>query len=192
MASKTKRYVGIWEASIGATGRRNLFNSPEDLWKAAKRYFKYCDENPLLCEKVFCSNGEILTHDLRKAIPYTLDGMFIYLRTTKHTWSRIRNTQEFKDICQQIEGVMRTQKFAGAAAGIFSPSLIIRDIGLADKQEINHTGDLTVNAKEASPESLKLIAELNRRKLQEEKELDEEEATISGMEPGDEIVAEGE
>lgn len=121
------------------SGRNRLFASPDELEAACFEYFDWVDDNPLWEMKVF-STG--LQAKMPRPRAMTLQGLTGYIGMGMRTWADYRDRDEFKDVCQIVEDVMFDQKFAGAAAGLFSAVIIARDLGLADKKEID--GNLVV------------------------------------------------
>lgn len=131
-------------------GRDKLFASPKLLWKAACEYFEWCDENPLLEEviekvKVNGFGDELKRELLPKMRPYTLQGLCIYLDCNKGYFDDFENalkgkedkeSKDFSVMITRIREIIYTQKFEGASVGFFNASLISRDLGLSDKQEI--------------------------------------------------------
>lgn len=67
----------------------------------------------------------------------TIDGLCIFLDIARDTWNNYRERQDFLAVCQRVEQIIRTQKFQGAAADLLNPSIIARDLGLADKSELS-------------------------------------------------------
>lgn len=43
------------------------------------------------------------------------------------------------EVLSRIERVIETQQFEGACVGAFNANIIARKLGLADKQEVDHT-----------------------------------------------------
>jgi len=58
------------------------------------------------------------------------------------TWKKYKEHKDFLDIITHIETIIYTQKFEGAAAGHYNANIIARDLGLADKKELDHSGTL--------------------------------------------------
>ena len=121
------------------SGRNRIFDSPDELEAACFEYFDWVDENPLWEMKVF---GTGLQAKLPHPRAMTLQGLTGFIGMAKRTWADYRDRDEFKEVCEIVEGVMFDQKFAGAAAGLFAGNIIARDLGLADKKEID--GDLVI------------------------------------------------
>lgn len=131
-------------------GRDRAFKSPEHLWESACEYFNWCVENPFM-EATFqkyktSRDSEVVKQmDLPKMRAFTMGGLCIYLGVNQTYFNKFesensgRTDQESKDFCKivtRIREVIYEQKFTGAASGFFNSSIIARDLGLADKREI--------------------------------------------------------
>ena len=68
-------------------------------------------------------------------------GLCIFLGVARNTWTYWKKDKDIENMVAQVEEVIRTQKFEGAAADLFNASLIARELGLTDKssQEITHS-----------------------------------------------------
>ena len=124
-------------------GRDKLFATPELLWEAACEYFKWCDENKWeRVETTVKSNGtDIKTIPIERA--YTLTGLCLYLNCNSkyfNNFDKQNNDEDFNYIITCIRETIYTQKFEGAAAGVFNSNIIARDLGLTDKKELDHKG----------------------------------------------------
>lgn len=111
-------------------GRKPRFASPDELWNACCEYFEWVESNPLKAEKVFVNRGEIIRVTLDKLRPMTLRGLCHFIDVDPSTWSAWRHSEGFSNICEQVGQVIYTQKFEGAAAGLFNPRIIARELGL--------------------------------------------------------------
>lgn len=129
-------------------GRDKLFETPELLWIAATEYFEWVDETPLKEEvivkkKVNGLGEQIIKEKLSKMRPYTLSGLCIYLGCSteyfRHFEKNNKNAKDFMPVITRIREVIYAQKFEGAAAGLFNANIISRDLGLADKKELQAT-----------------------------------------------------
>lgn len=126
----------FWEAR-SSHGRKPIFASPEDLWEASVEYFAWVEDNPLWEDKVTSYQG-INTHEpVAKMRAMTVDGLCIFLDIGKQTWYDYSARDDFSEITTRIESVIRSQKFAGAAAELLNANIIARDLGLADKSELS-------------------------------------------------------
>lgn len=122
-------------------GRDKLFSSPEILWETACEYFEWCEENPLY--EIDYRGKDLEEVHLPKMRAFTWSGLELYLDI--QSFRHYKTNPEYKDFLQvisQIENVMFTQKFEGAAAGFLNANIISRELGLADKvdQKTEHTG----------------------------------------------------
>lgn len=113
-------------------GRDVIFSSPEMLREQCFEYFQWCEDNPLSEHKVFPYQGKITQAHVPKMRALTIGGLCIFLGINKDTWYDYRKKEDFSDVCQIIEEIIKTQKFTGAAADLLNPSIIARDLGLKD------------------------------------------------------------
>ena len=127
---------GFWN-QVSSCGQKPIFATPEEFWDAATEYFDWAEANPILEPKLFCNKDGIHDADLPKLRAFTLNGMQLYLDITQTTWYNYKKKEGFKETAAKIERVIKTQKFEGAAAGIFSQVIIARDLGLKESSEIS-------------------------------------------------------
>src|SRR5690606_35163598 len=126
-------------------GRDKLFATPELLWQAACEYFVWCDNNPVLKEDYVVKDADKVQSELQRH--YTISGLCIYLDVSSVWWAKIKGsaTEDFLQVLSSIEEIIYSQKFDGAAVGVFNQSIIARDLGLADKKEVENTGNIILN-----------------------------------------------
>lgn len=131
----------FWELR-SSHGRKPIFAKPEDLWGACAQYFAWAEDNPLWESKLTSYQGENKVEYLPKMRAMTIDGLCLFLDIGLQTWANYRTREDFVEVVTRAETVIRTQKFAGAAADLLNPNIIARDLGLADKRE--HSGKITL------------------------------------------------
>lgn len=122
-------------------GRGKIFSSPVMLWEAACEYFQWCDDNPLKEEKVFGSGYKAKVNHKRA---YTITALCFYLKINIRTWNEYKTETSYKDffpVIEEIEQVMYSQKFEGAAVGLFNANIIARDLGLIEKKDVTTDGE---------------------------------------------------
>jgi DNA-packaging protein gp3 len=119
-------------------GRNPIFSDPEQLWDAACEYFEWVEANPLWEDKLVTFQGSASHEPCAKMRAMTIDGLCLFLDIDPTTWADYRRKEDFSSIATRVENVIRSQKFAGAAADLLNPNIIARDLGLSDKQE--HSG----------------------------------------------------
>lgn len=114
-------------------GRNPKFATSEDLWEACLEYFEWVEQNPLWEMKAF-ANGT--TAELPKMRAMTFDGLCLFLDITDQTLHNYKQRgDDFLEVIGRAEKVIKSQKFAGAAADLLNPNIIARDLGLSDKKE---------------------------------------------------------
>jgi hypothetical protein len=122
-------------------GRDRIFSEPAILLEAAYEYFQWCEENPLTQQNWVGKDGEEVSKELSR--PFTLSGLSVYLDCDERTLNNYGRMEEYKDffpVITRISQIIRTQKFEGAAVGIFNANIIAKDLGLVDKKELEHSG----------------------------------------------------
>lgn len=141
----------FWKAR-SKHGRDKIFSDDVVLWEACQEYFQWVVDNPLVDEKVFCHQGNITTAKLNKMRAMTIGGLCTFLDIDHATWAEYRKHDDFSGVCTRVEQIIRDQKFAGAAAEMLNPSIIARDLGLADKTDSNVRASFTISLSETDAE----------------------------------------
>ena len=121
-------------------GRNPIFSNPEQLRNACYEYFEWVEENPLLEEKIFHSQGMITKDTVTKMRAMTVSGLCLFLDICENTWANYKKQPDFLSITLEVEKVIYNQKFTGASADLLNANIIARELGLADKQQNEHTG----------------------------------------------------
>jgi len=132
-----------WKAR-SSHGRKPLFESPEVLESACDEYFKWVDENPLMGVDVAKYQGSGTLVPVPRMRAMTIVGLCNFLDISRQRWSDYRAKSDFTDTCERVEEAIYQQKVEGAAAELLNPNFIGREIGLTDKQEVDHSGSLEV------------------------------------------------
>lgn len=123
-------------------GRKKLFSTPDSLWDAVCEYFAYCDENPWKATKTKSKGKTVETEETYNQRPYSLTGLMVFLNVGKSYWRQFKaanQEEDFSRVITRIEDIIETQQFEGACVGAFNANIIARRLGLADKQEVDHT-----------------------------------------------------
>ena len=137
-------------------GRDKLFASPEALWESCCEYFQWVEENPLWETKLFSYQGAVSEGVIPKMRAMTIGGLCLFLDIDETTWRawRAGNDKDFTTVITKAEQIMYNQKFTGAAADLLNANIISRELGLADKSDLNHRSD----DGSMSPTSIELTA----------------------------------
>ncbi len=122
-------------------GRDKLFKTPELLWEAACEYFEWCLNHPWTQSETIVSDDKGVTaKDKPTARPFTLTAFAFYVNASVEWWRGFKKEdhKDFLGVIADIESVIYTQKFEGAAVGAYNANIIARDLGLVDKK--SHEG----------------------------------------------------
>lgn len=125
-------------------GRDKLFASSGLLWEAACEYFKHVDDS--LWFKVEQAKGSAKPEkneagswswppnliEIPTSRPYTLTGFLLYAGASEEWWREIKKAdhKDFFGVINEIEAIVYTHKFEGAAIGAFNANIMTRDLGL--------------------------------------------------------------
>jgi hypothetical protein len=124
-------------------GRKPKFETPDDLEAACIEYFEWVEGNPLYEAQAFAYQGVVKVEPIAKMRAMTLAGLCIFLDIDRTTWAEYAGREGFSLVTTRVDEIIRTQKFEGASAGLLNPSIIARDLGLADKQDQTIQGNVT-------------------------------------------------
>ena len=121
-------------------GRNPIFASADDLWGACVEYFEWVDANPLYEDRLVTFQGGATHEPVAKMRAMTIDGLVLFLDIARQTWNNFKLLPDFLAVVDRAENVIRSQKFAGAAADLLNANIIARDLGLSDKVQNEHSG----------------------------------------------------
>lgn len=138
----------FWEAR-STHGRSPIFASPELLWEACVEYFQWVEDNPLYEARLVSFQGASVLEDVPKMRAMTVSGLCLFLDIQMSTWQQYREREGFTAVTASADQVIRSQKFAGAAADLLNPNIIARDLGLADKAEVSGALQIVINGDDA-------------------------------------------
>ena len=113
-------------------GPKPRFRSGTQLRDAAYEYFQYVLDNPLLEEKMFVVDKALKRTKVKKMRAMTLAGLHLFLGISHDTWAKYRKREGLSAVTREIDSIIRTQKFEGAAAGLLNANIIARDLGLQE------------------------------------------------------------
>jgi hypothetical protein len=127
-------------------GRDKLFATPQLLWEAASEYFNYIKENPLYETKVFQFQGTIVTKEVPIMRAMTMRELCFYLNCNETYFRQFKanladDEKDFSSVIEDIETIVYTQKFQGAAGNLLNANIISRDLGLTDKKDLTSNGE---------------------------------------------------
>lgn len=125
----------FWKAR-SKHGRDKIFADENILWEACCEYFEWVEDNPLWEMKVTQYQGVPVSMEVPKMRAMTISGMCLFLDIDQSTWEDYRVRNDFLRVTEKAEKIIYNQKFAGASADLLNANIIARDLGLADKKDV--------------------------------------------------------
>lgn len=138
--------------------------SPGEFWERACAYFEWCDANPW--QKVEQKKGNTVvpkgtkltqktlremlngTASLPTQRPYSIEGLCSFLNINLQTFYNYESREGYEtyfDVCARIRQIIDNQHFEGGMVGAFNSNIVMRKLGLAEKQEVKTSGDIEVS-----------------------------------------------
>lgn len=139
----------FWEMR-SSHGRKPIFQTPEALEEACLEYFEWVEANPLHEAQAFAYQGAVKIEPVAKMRAMTVSGLCIFLDISQEAFGDYRKREGFSEVTRRADEIIRTQKFEGASAGLLNPSIIARDLGLADKSELSGPNGGPIRTEEVS------------------------------------------
>jgi hypothetical protein len=134
-----------WWKKRSSHGRKPIFANPEQLYNACMEYIEYTLNNPRWYSRDVrttsqstkgVSQSEVTVTELPVTTPLRKSSLLLFLDIDNTTWDSYRARPDFTNICREIEKIINTQKYEGASLGFFKESIMIRELGLKDKSEV--------------------------------------------------------
>jgi hypothetical protein len=134
--------------------------TPSEIIEEIGLYIDWCHEHPMAEHKTQFDSKEGKWQDVSvpKMRAGTIQGFQLWLGITRFGWRDYKNNEKYSHCVGIVEGVLYVQPFEGAAAGLLSPQMISKQLGLTDKVEAELSGDLTVNHEVNDRDLAKFIA----------------------------------
>ncbi|AUR84517.1 DNA-packaging protein, partial [Vibrio phage 1.060.A._10N.261.48.B5] len=122
-------------------GNGNLrFETPEQLWEEACEYFEWALNTPWKENKAMkMKSGDsdvIEYYNTTKPRYLSNVGLCLFLGIQRCTYGYYqsgkhdKDDKDFSSVCAVIDSIVYEQKLSGAAAGIFNPMIVARELGL--------------------------------------------------------------
>ena len=136
---------------LNLKNNRTLYLTAQDFLNDCASYFTWAQEHPLQEEKVFQFQGEIVRADIGKVRAFSKRGLCNHLGVPeKRLESYVTRGDEWAEAVEIVEQIIFTQKFENAAANLLNSAVIIRDLGMADKQEFSGPNGDPIQTQEVS------------------------------------------
>lgn len=133
--SGLQRTKNHWE-ELFVEGIIGAGQTAEDLWKAAIKYFKWCDDNPIYRSEMLRSGkdaGKILQLPIQR--PYNVSALCLRIGISQAYLYDAAQSQEQNDyyfVANQILQICYAQRLEGALVGIYNPIIAGKELGLGD------------------------------------------------------------
>jgi hypothetical protein len=124
---------------------RSYKYTPRKLWTEALKYFQWVEDTPLWEEKGWAYKGVVTKEKFFHPRAMTEIAFCLFADIDQLTFERYKKQEDFCGVTTRIEKIIRSQKFEGAAAELFNPNIIARDLGLREKTDHDHTGELKIS-----------------------------------------------
>ena len=125
-------------------GRDKIFETPEDLANACNEYFEFVQNNPLYEAQIAKYKDYAELVQVPKMRAMTIQGLCNFIDISVKGFELYETRKDFIPITTRVRQIIYNQKFEGAAGGFLNPNIIARDLGLQDKQQTEHTGEIIV------------------------------------------------
>lgn len=148
----------------GSDGRELIFKTSEELLEKAYKYFNWCEENPWIKNEAIKSGigaGQIV--GIPTSRPYTIVGFCVYCGISEDTFALYSKRNDFIGVVTHIREVIRQNQLEGACVGAYSPNIVARLLGLADKQELTGADGQGLVINVTSPKAKKQLEELKAK-----------------------------
>lgn len=133
-------------------GRKKNIKSPEQLWQYFEEYKKDTKANPKKENFFSAKLGRQVSVD--REVPLTWVGFSAWLNRNgyisdlgDYRKNKGGRYEEYAPTIKIIDNEIYEDKFGGAAAGVYSPSFIGKDIGLVEKRsdEVDLKGSVSIS-----------------------------------------------
>jgi len=112
---------------------------PEELLAKFKEYIQWVDQNPLVRHVLIQKTGDTVEVPLGR--PLSHKAFLLHAKMSATLYAAYAKLPEYEEVMEIIKNSVYVNKYEGAAVGLFSSAIMIRDLGLADN--IVHTLDDT-------------------------------------------------
>jgi hypothetical protein len=144
-------------------GRDKIIESPEVFANASDEYFQWCVDNPII--EIDYRGKDLKKVELPHPRVFKKEELARFCGVAK--WETVNNlkkvSDDFMEVVTRVEGIIADQKYTYAVVGMFNSNIVARDLGLADKSDHKHSGEVKTGYSEADEirrqELIKLLKE---------------------------------
>jgi hypothetical protein len=111
---------------------------PVPLWDKFRDYVINSQDNPWHKNEAVKSGDNVgMIIKVPTERPLTIQGFCIFAEISSQTFYNYEKDKAYVEITARIRDIIYSQKFEGAAVGVFNANIIARDLGLSDKSEVD-------------------------------------------------------
>lgn len=142
-----------WEIVNGARDVNS--NTPQDLWKYAAEYFKWCDDNPVTVKRTLTSGKDAGRKvNVESPRPYSIKALCLHCNIMEEWLRDIRQskdkTSDFYIVVSKILYIIFIQNLEYATIGVFNPIFTAKVLNM--EKDDTPTSAITVNIVDGIPE----------------------------------------
>lgn len=142
-AARFKKGNAIWKLAP-TRGPKPIYMDPADLEADLIEFFQWLADNPIKVVKPMSSGGSVRKVKLEHPRAPTKERLCAFLHISVDTWREMGNRggeqSEIAAVVARADRLIYAMKFEGAAAEVFNPAIIARELGLAEKLD-HRSGD---------------------------------------------------
>lgn len=122
-----------WEV-INAGGQQ-IINTPKQLWEAVVKYFKWCDDNPIVSKRTLTSGKtQGIKVDVEYVRPYEIKAMCLHCNISERYIKDLKESHavdsEWVMVMEKILYIIYNQNVEGAIVDLYNPIMVSKLIGL--------------------------------------------------------------
>ena len=142
-------------------GHRKNIETPDQLWILFLNFKKWLKKNPLFKNEYNAKVGMVVQVPLERPLTWSrfdcyVNDLGIITDLEDYRTNRDGRYTDYGGVITRINREMHADKFEGASVGIFNSNIIARDLGLVDKKETEHSGE--IKSTPLTPEIAKAIS----------------------------------
>lgn len=123
-------------------GRQKEYETVEELVEEINGYFEYSLTNPHYAQVSYHFQGCVTKDTEEKMRAFSIEGLCVYLEISRDTFIRYGKNKDFCEVITRTREIIEMQQFEGAVSGFLNANLIARKLGLTEKTEVKHGGEI--------------------------------------------------
>lgn len=124
------------------TGKKLMFDTPEELQAAVDSYFEACDNETIaVLHKQLDKSGQPVRLDIKR--PYTVEGLAMHLNTSRMVILNYEGREEYAEIISKAKQRITQHKVERGLIGAYEPRFAMFDLinnsGYKNEKAVDHT-----------------------------------------------------